>query len=234
MTTRVKAITLLGLALGLGACNEDHPFANGTPVGERCGSGPVEDFAGRAACGKGDTIETLKPADYCDFDYPVVSMSGGALGFSGSVASCVYVGELRKSREIGAEDARPLVSDSARAKADAEGKAAVAARARTEAEAKARAEAAAQAEAARPQAIDSIATTMVEVPAGSFQMGCSAGDSQCDSQEKPAHQVTIGPFRIGKYEVTQAQWEVVMGENPSHFKGPPDRPVENVSWNDVQ
>jgi len=40
-------------------------------------------------------------------------------------------------------------------------------------------------------------------------------------------------FRMGKYEVTQAQWEAVMGENPSYFKGA-DHPVENVSWDDCQ
>jgi formylglycine-generating enzyme required for sulfatase activity len=39
---------------------------------------------------------------------------------------------------------------------------------------------------------------------------------------------------MGKYEVTQAQWETVMGTNPSQFKGHPNRPVENVSWNEVQ
>ena len=40
-------------------------------------------------------------------------------------------------------------------------------------------------------------------------------------------------FKMGKYEVTQAQWEAVMGENPSRFKGA-DNPVENVSWDDCQ
>ena len=40
-------------------------------------------------------------------------------------------------------------------------------------------------------------------------------------------------YRMGRTEVTQAQWEAVMGSNPSHFKGP-DRPVESVSWNDCQ
>ena len=41
-------------------------------------------------------------------------------------------------------------------------------------------------------------------------------------------------YRMSKYEVTQAQWEVVMGENPSHFKSGGDHPVECVSWNDCQ
>ena len=65
-------------------------------------------------------------------------------------------------------------------------------------------------------------------------MGCSPGDSQCGDDEKPAHPVRITKgFEIGKYEVTQAQWEAVMESNPSDFKGA-DRPVEQVSWNDVQ
>ena len=51
---------------------------------------------------------------------------------------------------------------------------------------------------------------------------------------KPAHKVTITkPFYLGKYEVTQEQWEAVMGSNPSHFKGPKN-PVEQVSWDDCQ
>ena len=41
-------------------------------------------------------------------------------------------------------------------------------------------------------------------------------------------------YYIGKFEVTQAQWVAVMGSNPSHFSGDLSRPVENVSWNDVQ
>ena len=42
------------------------------------------------------------------------------------------------------------------------------------------------------------------------------------------------PFYLGKHEVTQAQWQEVMGTNPSHFKGDPNRPVERVSWQMVQ
>ena len=52
--------------------------------------------------------------------------------------------------------------------------------------------------------------------------------------EKPQHRVRITkPFYLGKYLVTQEQWEAVMGNNPSHFKGPKN-PVEQVSWDDCQ
>jgi formylglycine-generating enzyme required for sulfatase activity len=67
---------------------------------------------------------------------------------------------------------------------------------------------------------------LVLIPAGSFTMG-GVG-------ENPAHKVTITkPFYLGKYEVTQEQWEAVMGSNPSYFKGPKN-PVEEVSWDDCQ
>lgn len=65
---------------------------------------------------------------------------------------------------------------------------------------------------------------------GEFQMGSNDGNSD----ESPVHGVKLtGGFWIGIHEVTQAQWERVMGENPSFFTGP-TRPVENVSWNDCQ
>ena len=68
---------------------------------------------------------------------------------------------------------------------------------------------------------------LVLIPAGSFTMGD-------DDRFKPAHKVTITkPFYLGKYEVTQEQWEAVMGSNPSYFKGPKN-PVEQVSWDDCQ
>lgn len=71
---------------------------------------------------------------------------------------------------------------------------------------------------------------MVEIPAGSFMMGSTNGEDD----EKPVHRVTIAKsFYMGKYEVTQAQWRAVMGNNPSHFKGD-SLPVEMVSWNDAQ
>jgi formylglycine-generating enzyme required for sulfatase activity len=73
----------------------------------------------------------------------------------------------------------------------------------------------------------------VRIPAGSFLMGCTPGDRECYDDEKPAHPVRIPqPFEIGRYEVTQAQWETLMGSNPSLHRGP-DLPVESVTWEDV-
>ena len=74
----------------------------------------------------------------------------------------------------------------------------------------------------------------VPIAPGTFWMGCSSGDSQCDPDEMPRHQVRITKgFELGKYEVTQAQWEAVMGANPSEMRDP-ELPVETVSWEDVQ
>jgi formylglycine-generating enzyme required for sulfatase activity len=79
-----------------------------------------------------------------------------------------------------------------------------------------------------------IAMEFVRIQAGTFVMGCSMGDGYCESSEKPAHQVRITKtFELGKYEVTQAQWQSVMGKNPSHFLGDA-LPVETVSWSDAQ
>jgi len=75
---------------------------------------------------------------------------------------------------------------------------------------------------------------MIEVKGGTITMGCTpeqGGD--CRDAEKPAHQIQISDFFIGKYEVTQAEWKAVMGDNPAHYKGD-NLPVELVSWNDVQ
>ena len=75
---------------------------------------------------------------------------------------------------------------------------------------------------------------MVWVSGGTFTMGATSEQgSDADDREKPAHSVTLSGYYIGKYEVTQAQWKAVMGNNPSSFKGD-NLPVENVSWNDVQ
>jgi formylglycine-generating enzyme required for sulfatase activity len=70
---------------------------------------------------------------------------------------------------------------------------------------------------------------MVKIPEGDFIMGDIKGEH---SWEKPEHPVHVPSFHIGKYPVTQALWEKVMGNNPSYFKGK-NRPVEQVSWNDI-
>ena len=81
---------------------------------------------------------------------------------------------------------------------------------------------------------DSLGMEFVWVPAGEFRMGSSSGLSGDD--EKPVTRVRISRgFYLGKYEVTQGQWEAVMGTNPSHFSNCGGNcPVEQVSWDDVQ
>ena len=75
---------------------------------------------------------------------------------------------------------------------------------------------------------------MVKVETGSFNMGATPETIYPDTDEKPVHRVTLtNDYYIGKYEVTQALWQAVMGSNPSFFKGT-DLPVETVSWNDCQ
>jgi len=70
---------------------------------------------------------------------------------------------------------------------------------------------------------------MVAIPSGSFSMGSNNGADD----EKPVHSVHINSFKMSKYEITQSQWESVMGSNPSAYKGA-NRPVEQVSWDDIQ
>ena len=80
---------------------------------------------------------------------------------------------------------------------------------------------------------NAVGMEFVKIAPGEFVMGCSEGDTTCTADEKPAHRVQITkPFEIGKYEVTQAQWQAVMGLNPSTIKGD-DHPVETVSKNDA-
>lgn len=69
---------------------------------------------------------------------------------------------------------------------------------------------------------------------GGFMMGRDSADPIGYDPELPQHQVIIGqPFYLGKYEVTQAQWQSITGRNPANFTDP-QRPVENVSFNDIQ
>ena len=84
---------------------------------------------------------------------------------------------------------------------------------------------------------------MVLIPPGTFNMGCTASNQYgCGTNESPVHSVTLtGAFYMGRYEVTQAQWQARMGSNPSYFVARPEngntantnRPVERVSWNQI-
>jgi formylglycine-generating enzyme required for sulfatase activity len=77
---------------------------------------------------------------------------------------------------------------------------------------------------------------MVLIPPGTYTRGCSASNSYgCNSDESPTHQVTLTQaFYLSRTEVTQAQWVAKIGSNPSSFQGDTSRPVEQVSWNDIQ
>ncbi|MBW4629276.1 MAG: formylglycine-generating enzyme family protein [Brasilonema octagenarum HA4186-MV1] len=82
---------------------------------------------------------------------------------------------------------------------------------------------------------------MVAIPGGTFMMGAPKNEQDSGDDERPQHQVTVQPFFMGKYPVTQAQWRAVaalpqvnkeLDPNPSRFKGD-DRPVERISWYDA-
>ncbi len=154
-----------------------------------------------------------------------------------------------------ASAAQPLSADDAarRAKAEAEIAKAEAEQAKTEAaEAKARAaelerklaeiasaEMKAEKEAATAKqgdvtVDDFTGMKLAYVPGGCFNMGSSADGKDYQADEGPTHKVCVASFWMGQYEVTQGQWEKIMGANPSKFKKGGNYPVENVSWNDAQ
>ncbi|MDA0867806.1 MAG: SUMF1/EgtB/PvdO family nonheme iron enzyme [Cyanobacteria bacterium] len=75
---------------------------------------------------------------------------------------------------------------------------------------------------------------MVAIPGGEFTMGAPETEADSRDDERPQRQVTIAPFFMGQYVVTQAQYQAVMGQNPSNFtENGADRPVEQVSWEDA-
>jgi Sulfatase-modifying factor enzyme 1/TIR domain len=76
--------------------------------------------------------------------------------------------------------------------------------------------------------LNGVPLELIHIPAGKFTMGSNDND-----REKPPHEASVPGFYIGKFQVTQKQWQAVMGKNPSHFKGE-DLPVESVSWHDAQ
>lgn len=82
---------------------------------------------------------------------------------------------------------------------------------------------------------------MVDIPGGTFLMGAPETEKESTDEERPQHQVTVPPFFMGKYPVTQAQWQAVaafaqvnreLNPDPSTFKGS-ERPVETISWYDA-
>ena len=73
---------------------------------------------------------------------------------------------------------------------------------------------------------------IVYIPGGSFLMGSPTEEVGRYSDEGPQHRVTLQPFYMSKYPITQEQYEVIMGNNPSRFIGE-KRPVEKVSWQDA-
>jgi formylglycine-generating enzyme required for sulfatase activity len=79
------------------------------------------------------------------------------------------------------------------------------------------------------QLIERLVGKMIKISTGRFQMG---GNEYAN--EKPIHNVNIAAFKLGEFEVTQQQWQTVMGSNPSYFDNCINCPVENVSWNDIQ
>ncbi|GAP96774.1 bifunctional serine/threonine-protein kinase/formylglycine-generating enzyme family protein [Leptolyngbya sp. NIES-2104] len=74
---------------------------------------------------------------------------------------------------------------------------------------------------------------MVAIPGGTFPMGSPTSEKDRENDESPQRTVTVSAFFLGRYEVTQAQYEAIMGNNPSTFKGR-KRPVEQITWNDAQ
>ncbi len=88
-----------------------------------------------------------------------------------------------------------------------------------------------------------ITLEMVKIPAGSFLMGteeievirlCQEYETDRFKCEMPQHRVNLQEFYLGKYPVTQQQYQAIMGNSHSRFKDNPKNPVDNVSWNDAQ
>jgi formylglycine-generating enzyme required for sulfatase activity len=174
----------------------------------------------------------------------VVFLMGLSAGFAK-----VMVDNHREGLRLAAEaDAKAEAERKERerlaAEADAKAEAERKERARLAAEAKAKAEAdrrelpqKLQATTAGAQVnlllTDAVAQSFALIPAGRFTMGSASSEVDRSSDESQVEVSLSQPFWLAKTEVTQAQWEAVMGSNPSEFKGP-NLPVENVSWEDAQ
>ena len=85
--------------------------------------------------------------------------------------------------------------------------------------------------------VNGVSFQMVAVDGGTFTMGSdlvAVAQNAGNMDEIPEHEVTLSPYSIGMTEVTQELWQAVMGTNPSGITGDPQRPVEQVSWDDCQ
>lgn len=83
-------------------------------------------------------------------------------------------------------------------------------------------------------AVKGVSFNMIYVEGGTFIMGANEGDKSAAPNEKPAHVVTLSDYWMGETLVTYALWKAVMGGYPSSFKGDPNCPVEQISWDDCQ
>ncbi|MBQ7403130.1 MAG: SUMF1/EgtB/PvdO family nonheme iron enzyme [Lentisphaeria bacterium] len=147
------------------------------------------------------------------------------IGIIMAVNSCRVEAERKARAEI---EAARIEAEAARIEAEREAEAA-----RIEAERK---QLRAQLEASGFEALplpQGKKLEMVKITAGSFTMGSPAGELGRDEDETQRQVTLTKDYWLGKYEVTQAQWQAVMGSNPSHFKGD-NLPVENVSWHDAK
>ncbi len=82
--------------------------------------------------------------------------------------------------------------------------------------------------------VNAIGMKLVLIPKGKFLMGSPDSEAERQANEGPVHEVEITrPFYLGAFPVTQAQYQKVMGSNPSQFSGNPNNPVEQVSWDDA-
>jgi serine/threonine protein kinase len=89
--------------------------------------------------------------------------------------------------------------------------------------------------------ISDIEKDMAFVTGGSFDMGCGSSsgslfgyNDDCQTDEQPLHRIQLNDYSIGKFEITQSQWEAIMGAKKFHFEGCDDCPAEMVSWIEVQ
>ena len=70
---------------------------------------------------------------------------------------------------------------------------------------------------------------LVKIPGGKFIMGASAAENKQTEREQPQHHVEIQPFYLGRYPITQIQYQLIMGQNPAHFRGD-EHPIENINY----